>query len=124
MKIQPSARRFHLERVEDVTGVSGVGRVAEGMVASDGRVALRWLSACGSWVLYDNVDALVQVHGHGGATRVVWQDEEPRVAALRVKLEAIALHFPCPKGRDDGDEARRLCACPRHIALRGLRGEP
>jgi hypothetical protein len=35
-------RRFRLQRLEDESGVSGVGYVAEGCESTDGRVALRW----------------------------------------------------------------------------------
>lgn len=33
---------FELVRNNDVTGISGVGVVAEGVIFSDGTVALRW----------------------------------------------------------------------------------
>lgn len=38
-------RRFLPERHVDVTGVSGVGPVAEGLEWSDGTVSLRWKGA-------------------------------------------------------------------------------
>ena len=40
-----TARRFELHRDDDVSGVSGTGVVAEGVLFSSGRVALEWLSA-------------------------------------------------------------------------------
>jgi len=36
-------RTFVLHRDEDVSGVSGTGVVAEGVVFSDGAVVVRWL---------------------------------------------------------------------------------
>lgn len=70
-------RRFVLQRDTDVSGVSGVGVVAEGMEFSDGEVVLRWTSANPtSVVFHDNGIASVEaVHGHGGHTKVVWLDD-------------------------------------------------
>jgi hypothetical protein len=69
-------RAFHLVRDTDVTGVSGTGVVAEGVAFSDGTVALRWLSAWPTSVVFHDrgVEAVEAVHGHDGATRIVWQD--------------------------------------------------
>ena len=62
-----------LERVVDVTGVSGVGTVAEGVQFSDGRVALRWIvGEHRSTVTWDSIESVQAVHGHGGATTVRW----------------------------------------------------
>lgn len=69
-------RTFVLERDEDVSGVSGTGAVAEGVMFSDGRVALRWRGPRASTVLWDSVDTMTTIHGHGGLTRVVWHDSQ------------------------------------------------
>jgi hypothetical protein len=37
-------RRFELHRDEDATGISGVGKVAEGVQFSSGEVALKWMT--------------------------------------------------------------------------------
>jgi len=42
---------FHLERTEDASGVSGIGKVVEGVVFDDGTVVLRWLTEVKSTVL-------------------------------------------------------------------------
>jgi hypothetical protein len=69
-------RTFHLQRLEDATGVSGVGEVAEGAVFSDGHVALRWVvGPHRSTVAYDNIGDVEAIHGHGGRTRVVFHDQ-------------------------------------------------
>lgn len=71
-------RTFVLVRDSDVTGVSGTGTVAEGVEFSDGRVALRWIvGPHRSTVTWDNMEAVVEVHGHNGATQVVWDGEDP-----------------------------------------------
>jgi hypothetical protein len=70
-----SLRRFVLHRDEDETGISGTGRVAEGVEFSDGRVALRWCAGeHRSTVTWDTVRDIEAIHGHGGLTRIVWVD--------------------------------------------------
>lgn len=71
-------RRFNLVRDQDITGVSGTGIVAEGVVFSTGWVALTWLTAINSIVFYPSIDNVYHIRGHGGATRVVWLDEAPQ----------------------------------------------
>lgn len=71
-----TARRFELHRDSDVTGVSGTGVVAEGIAFTDGTVALRWKSEWPTSVVFHDrgVEAVQHIHGHGGATRLVWLD--------------------------------------------------
>lgn len=66
-------RVFHLHRRIDHTGISGTGCVAEGVVFSDGTVAIRWRSATASTVVYDTLAKVKAVHGHGGSTEIVWE---------------------------------------------------
>lgn len=73
---QPGPRRFELHRVEDKSGVSGTGVVAEGVEFFDGTVALRWKTEHSSFGNYDSMAKLEAIHGHGGTTRVVWLDLE------------------------------------------------
>jgi hypothetical protein len=74
-------RRFHLVRTADITGISGTGTVAEGAQFSDGTVVLRWLSAGTAdhvrptTVVHDDIDSVIGLHGHSGATQVEWIDE-------------------------------------------------
>lgn len=70
-----SQRRFALHREVDLSGVSGVGIVAEGVQFSDGTVVIRWISGDHhSTVVWADVESVVFVHGHGGATQIVWID--------------------------------------------------
>lgn len=62
---------FELRREEDITGVSGTGTVAGGVIWPDGRVAMRWFTDINSTVLYDNIEAVNHIHGHDGRTKVV-----------------------------------------------------
>jgi len=63
---------FQLRRSEDTTGVSGTGWVAEGVVFSNGWVAMTWLSERPSVVFYTSLDDVEAIHGHDGRTQVVF----------------------------------------------------
>lgn len=74
----PQPRRFHLQRDTDITGVSGTGRVADGVLWPDGTASVRWLGSRPSIVFWDRGFADAEyVHGHQGATRIVFDDPEP-----------------------------------------------
>lgn len=68
-------RRFFLVRHEDETGVSGEGIVAAGIVFVDGRVAMRWIPDPSSTAVYDNMEDMIAIHGHGGKTTVSYLDD-------------------------------------------------
>ena len=69
-------RRFYLVRDVDESGVSGVGRVAEGVEFDTGDCVLCWLTATSSIGVYKNIKAVKATHGHGGLTKVRWFDED------------------------------------------------
>lgn len=71
-------RRFKLNRLEDETGVSGIGYVAEGVQFTDGTCVLRWLTRTSSVAVYLKVADVEEVHGHGGKTVLEWVDPEPQ----------------------------------------------
>lgn len=64
--------RFYLNRVEDETGVSGTGIVAEGVQFTDGTAVLRWTTATSSTAVYASIGDVEAIHGHGGSTQIVW----------------------------------------------------
>ena len=68
-------RRFYLQRDDDETGVSGTGRVADGIEFDNGKAVLCWNSRLSSVAVYDSVHHIERIHGHQGRTRVVWIDE-------------------------------------------------
>jgi len=81
MNINP--RRFQLVRHEDESGVSGTGVVAVGAEFPSGYVEMEWLNTENDRVQTEmnghasypgGIDDLVEVHGHGGRTEVVWVD--------------------------------------------------
>jgi hypothetical protein len=69
-------RRFILIRTKDHSGVSGTGIVAAGVRFADGKVVSRWDATriAGQTTLWDSLEDLVKVHGHGGDTKVHWID--------------------------------------------------
>lgn len=71
--IGSNAQLFTLQRQEDETGVSGTGTVAEGVLFSDGTVALRWLTETACTGFYRHISDVVHIHGHGGKTQVVFK---------------------------------------------------
>lgn len=72
---------FHLLRLDDESGVSGIGWVAEGAVFSNGWVVLVWPTGTPSLNFYESIADVEAVHGHGGRTRIVFDYEEPGKAA-------------------------------------------
>ena len=64
-------RPFWLQRVEDESGVSGVGLVAEGVVLSNGWCALTWLTGHKSGAFYPSLEQIEAIHGHDGKTKIV-----------------------------------------------------
>lgn len=77
VELDLTVRRFVLSRDKDISGVSGTGIVAEGVEFSDGTVGLRWVGANPtSVVFHDNgVKSVEAIHGHNGATKIVWLDD-------------------------------------------------
>lgn len=68
-------RRFVFNRKSDPSNFSGAGIVLEGVQFSDGKVSARWVVGNHrSSVYYDSVDDAITIHGHDGATELVWID--------------------------------------------------
>lgn len=78
-------RRGLVVRKRDVTGISGLGVIAEFCIFSDDAVAWRWLGGSPQnqpkWEIYDNkgVAPFLQISGHNGNTEIVWLDAEHAV---------------------------------------------
>jgi hypothetical protein len=69
-------RTFRLQRDEDESGVSGTGIIAEGVLFSNARAVLSWLTIHKSIGIYESLAEMIAIHGHGGKTRIVWDDEK------------------------------------------------
>jgi hypothetical protein len=82
-------QQFHLMRHRDLSGVSGAGVVADGvrfagpwtfdfpdglLVMAPGWCELRWRGDRRSTSLWQSIDTMMSVHGHDGATELVWED--------------------------------------------------
>lgn len=76
---------FVIKRKEDVTGISGVGIVGEGVVFSDGWGVTHWLDRPPMnepkteiwhkpWYRRRGPDPFTKISGHGGKTVLVWVD--------------------------------------------------
>lgn len=72
-----SSRLFSLHRDRDISGVSGTGIVADGCAWPDGTVSIRWRGTTPSTVSWNSIADAEHVHGHGGATRIVWATGTP-----------------------------------------------
>ena len=68
-------RRFQLQRDHDVSGISGTGIVADGVEFPDGTTVIRWRGERQSTVVWPSIEDVEAIHGHGGATRIVWIDQ-------------------------------------------------
>ena len=74
-------RRFHFERLEDK---SGIGKVAYGVMFDDGQIALHWEGTHTSINIFKSIDDLIFVHGHQGATQIVFDDpEEDKISEVK-----------------------------------------
>lgn len=69
-------KQFWLKRIEDISGTSGTGIVAEGVVFSNGYCTLHWLSNLTSVAIYTSIQDLEKIHGHSGATIIIFTLEE------------------------------------------------
>jgi len=77
-------RMFRLVRDVDVSGISGTGHVAEGVLFGDGTVVVRWLGPIErDWgliepttVVHPNITNVEHLHGHNGQTHIEWEDSD------------------------------------------------
>jgi hypothetical protein len=71
---ETTVRRFELHRQTDVSGISGTGIVADGVVWEDGSATIRWRGDRPSIVHWQDIAHAESVHGHGGFTEFVFLD--------------------------------------------------
>lgn len=88
-------RRFRFERDVDVSGVSGTGVVATGVLFADGQVVVRWIvpDKPQSTVVYATLADAQLIHGHDGKTRLVFEgvlEQDGYAAGVLAGLEAAA----------------------------------
>ena len=110
-------RLFELQRDIDVSGASGTGRVAQGVVFDDGTCSMRWTTSTNSTCLYNSLADLERIHGHDGKTRVVMLDLEA-LAALKLTLHELEGEGP----NCSCDDNERCGECePWHEAVNAAR---
>lgn len=69
-------RRFYLIRNDDKTGVSGTGRVLEGVLTVSGRVIVEWIAPYDTIGIYDSLEHFVALHLQlPHQSEMVWLDE-------------------------------------------------
>jgi hypothetical protein len=69
-------RTFDVVRYHDVSDVSGIGVVAQGVMFRDGTLAVRWDTPGheASTAVWPSLTGFLDVHGHGGLTVVRFHD--------------------------------------------------
>jgi hypothetical protein len=120
-------KRFILYRHVDVSGVSGPGVVAEGIVFSDETVAFRWLSDTPCTSVWPDIDAVLAVHGHGGLTEIIWLDAEPApelevTGAGRHEMSSMTTIYSA--GDNPGPRAGGISYSPAQGHPQGLAADP
>ena len=78
-------RTFSLLRKEDISGVSGTGTIAEGVVFHDGQVVLSWFGRFHTIEVCPTIDTVIALHGHNGSTFIQWDDVPTQKGTLRGK---------------------------------------
>lgn len=99
------AKLFYLHRVEDDSGISGTGRIAQGVIFDNGKVSLTWLSEHPSVAMYDNIGDVRVIHGHEGTTEVVmeqdWKRSFNELKSALTQLDPISMiKDKLPEGSD------------------------
>lgn len=74
-RISKKFKRFNFFRETDISGVSGTGVVAEGVLFSNNKVVVTWTGHHTSVNVFDSLAEFEAVHGHEGASKVDWIDE-------------------------------------------------
>lgn len=62
-------------RDHDETGVSGVGLVIRGVEFPDGTVVTQWVGKISQVSVWDSIEHMETIHGHGGKTKIEWVDK-------------------------------------------------
>lgn len=60
----------------DVSGISGTGIVAEGVVFDNGKTVIHWFGERQSIVVWELLEDAIEIHGHNGNTQFVFEQEK------------------------------------------------
>ncbi|MDX3753708.1 hypothetical protein [Streptomyces sp. AK08-02] len=108
--------RFTVRRHHDVSGVSGDGNVADGVLWPDGTANIRWRGEHPSAVFWDRGRVSVEfIHGHQGATEIVLvdQDEQQLVVPTPTGVGDKVVAAPLVVRRVLEHALRRPVRCPK-----------
>lgn len=106
--------RFTVRRHQDVTGVSGDGSVADGVLWPDGTASVRWRGEHPSAVFWDRGRVSVEfVHGHQGATEIVLVDQDEQQLVVPTGAGDKAVAAPLVVRRVLEHALRRPVPCPK-----------
>lgn len=104
----PAVTPFVLRRTEDVTGVSGTGIVADGVIFPGGtKTVTRWrggTTGVAQTCVWDSIQDVKTVHGHNGATQI---DLVPVEAVIRALKAALAVEKVEAEADNDEDRGAR-----------------
>jgi hypothetical protein len=67
-------KTFKVYRIEDVSGVSGTGIIAEGVQFHDGQCVVSWFGQHHTLEISPSVETFMAIHGHSGKTTLQWSN--------------------------------------------------
>ncbi len=71
-------RLFTMIRTHDISGVSGTGRVLDGVVFGNGKVSVCWRHSMNSVAIYDSFECFLSIHVDShptNETEIIWLNE-------------------------------------------------
>lgn len=97
-KAESKVRVFDMIRNQDVSGVSGIGKVATGIVFPDGSTNLRWLSDTASTAIFDSFEDFMAIHVNSHPENKTEINFYSIKESLKKELELYS-QFREPKGK-------------------------
>ena len=82
-------KTFYLLRHKDVHDNTGIGVVAEGIIFDSGMCAMTWLSNHPTVTVFDKIVTVKKVHGHGGRTEVIIEEQDERFDDCKTEARLI-----------------------------------
>jgi hypothetical protein len=123
-----AAQLFQLIRHNDVTGVSGTGVVADGVLWPDGTVTIRWRGERRSTIVWSSIDDVKAIHGHGGATTITWLTQPApdlsRLPEMTGYLQQMAGETGDDAPLEFWSEIRRSINAPIRAWIKDIGGDP
>jgi len=73
-----NTRRFYFQRCSDISGVSGIGRVLNGVQLPSGKIVVEWRPPTNSICHYNSIHDFEAIHCHKGKGKVIWVDADEK----------------------------------------------